>query len=164
MVLSAYALGQYGARRFLFMNSPDIGLTPEARIVRNNAAAATAATVQYNQALAYLAGNLSFTNQQIFQFDTFNLLNVLYQDALTGGTHFGITNATLPCFPGFAGSPGADCSKSLFADDIHPTAITQSLLALAVNNQVHNPEPATIGLTGAALMVLGWYKRRRKAS
>jgi phospholipase/lecithinase/hemolysin len=174
LIVSAYELGQYGARRFLVMNAPDIGLTPEARLERNDSASATAATVDYNAALNFFLSGLAFPNEQIFQFDTFGAFNAIYQDALSGGSAFGITNATTPCFAGYAGSTGADCTKSLFSDDLHPTALVHGLMALGVNNDVstpallsaasaiQNPEPATFGLTGIVLAALLW-KSRRKA-
>ena len=163
VTIGAYILAQRGARRFLVLNAPNVGLTPEARIVRNNAAAATAATIQYNSALDYFLNTLSFPNLTISRFDTFGLFQTVYQDALNGGTLTGIANATTPCFAGFAGSLGANCATSLFADDIHPTAQVHALLGFAVANQVQNPEPATIVLVGAALGLLAWRRRRRGA-
>ncbi|MDX2267560.1 MAG: SGNH/GDSL hydrolase family protein [Bryobacter sp.] len=164
LFFNAFVLGQYGARRFAILNAPDIGLTPEARIVRNNAEAASAATLQYNFALDYMLNFLAFPNQQLFRFDTYSAFNNLYYDAINGGSVYGITNATTPCFPGFAGSAGADCATSLFADDLHPTAITHLYLAQAVDQEVHNPEPGTLGLVGFALVSVLWWQRRRRAN
>ena len=159
---SLYVLGSYGARRFAVLNLPDIGLTPESRLVKNNSAAATQATLAFNVTLQELVNNvIQFPNQEMFFLDVYSYFGAIYQDALNGGTYTGLTNATIPCFAGYAGSPGADCSTSIFADDIHPTAAVHSLLANGASSVIHNPEPGTwlTMLSGVGLLV--WRKRLR---
>lgn len=160
IAVSTYLLSQAGARRFLILNAPDIGLTPEARLVRNNANSATLATLQYNGALNYFLNSIATPELAIQVFDTFTLFHALYQDALNGGTLSGITNATTPCFAGFAGSQGANCDVSLFADDIHPTARVHAILGYTVNSSVQNPEPATILTVSLVFGLIAWRKRR----
>lgn len=183
MTLAAYLLGQSGARNFLILNEPDIGLTPEAQLERNDAASATAASRQYNLALNYFMSSLSFPGEQLYQFDTFDLFDLLYNDALSGGTLTGITNATTPCFAGFAGSTGTNCADSIFSDDLHPTAKVHALLGYAVNNMLSTgssfgsppqllatsflsaqvvPEPATFVQMGIGLGLLAWRRRRTR--
>ena len=166
-----------GARNFLVLNAPDIGNTPESRLVLNNESAATAATLVYNSTLqGYITNFRSFLSRSNFYYvDTYTLFEQLYADALNGGPLFGFTNAAIPCFPGFAGSTGANCATSLFADDIHPTTGVHALLAQAAYNTVHppalfsarfaepaveNPEPSTLGLCLSGLACLTWNRRR----
>jgi phospholipase/lecithinase/hemolysin len=59
---------------------------------------------------------------------------------VAGGLVYGLTNATTPCFAGYAGSTGADCATSIFADDIHPTTAVHALLADAAYDLL-NPAP-----------------------
>jgi outer membrane lipase/esterase len=165
VAVSLYLLLQGGAREFLVLNAPDIGLTPEARLVRNNAAAATEATIQFNAALDYFLNFFSGGGIRIQRFNTFSLFQAVYVDALGGGSLTGITNASMPCFAGFAGSMGGDCSKSIFADDIHPTARVHGLLGYLVHQQVtENPEPGTVLLLGSALGILMIWRRRHVGS
>lgn len=161
LAYSMYNLGVAGARRFLVMNLPDIGATPESRLVRRNAADATEATLVFNWALNYWMDQITFPGLELFRLDTFALFAMVYQDALNGGAQTGITNATLPCFAGYAGSPGLDCSTSLFADDIHPTFAAHTLLAQSASAAAQNPEPATLLSVLSGLAVLGVYLRRR---
>lgn len=141
LVFTMYVLEQMGARNFLILNAPDIGNTPEARIVRNNAASATAATQAYNAALGLYVGYFQSTlSRSTFHLlDTYTLFEDVYSDASTGGSTYGLTNATTPCFAGFAGSTGANCATSVFADDIHPTTAVHHLLANAAYDLLNPP-------------------------
>lgn len=143
-----------GAKEFLILNAPDLGLTPEARIVRGNAAAATDASNVFNTNLSALIKQVGANpNLTIFNVDVFSLLSAVSQDALQhGGATFGLTNATTPCFAGPAGSPGADCAVSIFADELHPTAAGHAILANAALSAVQPvPEPGTLALLAAGL-------------
>lgn len=177
LVFSTYILEELGARNFLIMNAPNIGNTPEAKIERNNEAAARAATETYNNVLGYYVGyfQTAFPATSFEYFDTFALFEGLYADALNGGPLYGLTNATTPCFAGYAGSPGTDCSTALFADDIHPTTAVHQLLAEAAFQLVNPapsltrtsaspqiaavPEPASAWLCVTAFALLVWKRR-----
>jgi len=74
LYFSAYVLENYGARRFAVLNAPDIGLTPESKLVLNNSASATAATQQYNFALDFMLNYLAFQNQQFSALTRIQLL------------------------------------------------------------------------------------------
>jgi phospholipase/lecithinase/hemolysin len=151
LAFSMYVLEYFGARNFLVLNAPNIGNTPEARIVRNNQASATAATQVYNATLGFYYGYFqSALPRSTFHFlDTYSLLEGLYADALNGGPNSGLTNAATPCFAGFAGSAGANCSTSIFADDIHPTTAVHGMLADAAYDLL-NPAPAGLRSTSAS--------------
>lgn len=180
LAFTMYILEQVGARNFLVLNAPDIGNTPEARIVRNNEASATAATQAYNAALAFYFNYFDtvLTRSNFYLLDTFSLFEGVYADAMSGGMIYGLTNATTPCFAGYAGSAGADCAVSIFADDIHPTTAVHQLLADAAYDLLNpaplgllsarsmadlaeTPEPASGWLCLTALGMLAWRKRGR---
>lgn len=132
----AKAIGQLadaGAKTILVSNVNDIGKIPEA-IQLGKGAAATAAARVFNAALPPLLAQLEAEKGvRLIRLDLYNLFNAVYDDAtLHGGATYGLTNATVPCFAGYAGSPGADCAVSIFSDDIHPSESTHSILTRAV--------------------------------
>ncbi len=140
----------HGATQFLVPNLADVGATPDARFVSNNAALASSLTVLFNAALASELDQLQATHDiHLFRLDTFTLTRQVIDDATNdGGNTFGITNVDVPIFEGAAGSPGADPRTSLFADTIHVSAAAHRLLGDAAFAAV--PEPA-----GAWLLLLG---------
>jgi len=166
-------LAQAGARHFLVSSLPDLGLTPEAARLGNEAAS-TDVTLQFNAALAADVAALDafFLAQvgidlDIRTLDFFGLSNAIHQDAVgNGGGVYGITNVTQPCIgpvaPGvffFPGSVDINCSVSAFADDMHPSARVHHLLGqLAVATAV--PEPGSLLLVALALALLVGRDRR----
>jgi phospholipase/lecithinase/hemolysin len=151
LVSSMQLLGNSGARDFLVLNLPNIGNTPEARLELNNAASATAATQYFNAALSLFLPSVRFSGEHLYTFDTYSLFDQLYQDALNGGQYTGITNATLPCFAGYAGSTGSDCSKAIFSDDIHPTGLLHAVLGTIVNNLIQGVPASNLSTLAANL-------------
>ena len=166
-------LAQAGARHFLVSSLPDLGLTPEAARLGNEAAS-TDVTLQFNAAMAADVAALDafFLAQvgidlDIRTLDFFGLSNAIHQDAVgNGGGVYGITNVTQPCIgpvaPGvffFPGSVDINCSVSAFADDMHPSARVHHLLGqLAVATAV--PEPGSLLLVALALALLVGRDRR----
>jgi len=131
----AQAIGRLAdarARTILVGNVLDMGKTPEA-IQIGKSGEATAASRVFNATLTPLLTRLEAEKDiRVIRLDVYNLFQAVYNDAtLHDGRDFGLTNATVPCFAGFSGSPGADCSVSIFADDIHPTAAAHRILARA---------------------------------
>jgi outer membrane lipase/esterase len=166
-------LAQAGARHFLVSSLPDLGLTPEAARLGNEAAS-TDVTLQFNAALAggVAALDALFLAQagidlDIRTLDFFGLSNAIHQDAVgNGGGVYGITNVAAPCIgpvaPSvyfFPGSVDINCSVSAFADDLHPSAAVHRLLGqLAVATAV--PEPGSLVLIALALTFLVGLRRR----
>jgi phospholipase/lecithinase/hemolysin len=164
LVSSMQLLGAAGARNFLVLNLPNIGDTPEARLELNDAASATAATQYFNAALSLFLPSVSFSGEHLYTFDTYSLFQLLYQDALNGGQYTGITNATLPCFAGFAGSTGSDCNKAIFSDDLHPTALVHALLGTVVNNLIQGVPATNLGTLESNLESFGGESRAQNYS
>ena len=163
-------LAQAGARHFLISNLPDLGRTPEAASL-GMVPASTDVTLRFNADLAADAAFLDAQFQTVFgidldirSLDFYGLTNDLYDDGLNhGGARYGITNVTTPCIaPGpfshqyfFPDATGINCSVSAFSDPLHPSAAAHQLIGrLALAAAV--PEPASLALTGLALvLVLG---------
>jgi phospholipase/lecithinase/hemolysin len=150
-----------GARNFLVMNLPDLGLTPEATIQGATfAAAATAGSAVFN---SYFAANIAglgaaLTGSSFHSLDTFALLNKV---AANPGS-YGLNNVGDSCI-----NLGAACtvdSPYLFWDGIHPTAVGHSIIANAAYGVLAVPEPETYAMFLAGLGILGAVARRRRGA
>jgi phospholipase/lecithinase/hemolysin len=127
-----------GARHIVAGNVTDVGLTPEARYLRNNAEQASQATRAFNRAVTTLLDELEQPGVTIVRLDFFRLGKDIVEDATeNGGAVFGITNVDTPCldvsslFPDVV-IPGAGtvaCNVSMFTDDLHPTDAVHHLMA-----------------------------------
>jgi len=161
------ALATDGAKNFLILTVPDLGLTPEA-IADGSAAqaGASALAMGFNSglvasadAIAGLGGlNLSILN-------TYSLLDTIVGDP----AGFGFTNVTQPCVtgasPDYTGGTAcastlAEQDKYLFWDNLHPTAAGHAIVAAAALDLV-TPEPAYVSLLVAGLLGMGLVIRRR---
>jgi outer membrane lipase/esterase len=134
-------LADAGAKTILVGNVQDMGKIPEA-ISLGKSAAATAASRVFNARLIPLLARLEAEKGvRLIRLDVFKLFDAVYFDAtLHGGATYGLTNATIPCFPLHLIDPktypeetwtGADCAVAIFADDIHPTTAAHSILGQA---------------------------------
>jgi len=118
-----------GARRFVVVNGPDVGLVPAVRLFGPAAqAAATALSAGYNAGLAAAVTALSgLPGIDIVSVDLFGFLD----DIVANPGQYGLTNVTDMCItPGVKGD--AKCSNPndyLFWDGIHPTSAGHALLA-----------------------------------
>jgi len=159
------SLAGKGAKDFLVVTVPNLGLTPGA-IAAGPGAVLAASTIAAGFDTA-LVDSLPFTDgANIAVLDTYSLLDAI----VANGSAYGFTNVTSPCVTGANSNyqGGTACSSTLagqdqylFWDDLHPTAAGQELVADAALGVV-TPEPATFALIGAGL--LGFYlKRRRRA-
>jgi phospholipase/lecithinase/hemolysin len=118
-----------GARRFVVVNGPDLGLVPAVRLLGPAAqAGATALSAGYNMGLAAAVTALSaLPGINIVSVDLFGALN----NMVANPGAYGLTNVTDMCItPGVKGN--AECSNPkayLFWDGIHPTSAGHAILA-----------------------------------
>jgi phospholipase/lecithinase/hemolysin len=149
-------LASYGARNFLIVDLPDVGLTPAFR----GTPLQSAASLWANGFNAALAGAFSAPIGGVVNLDFFSSA-ALFTATLSNPAAFGITNVTDQCITS-AVALASNCAGYLFFDSVHPT--TQAHLATAqAARALGISEPATLalfGLGGAALMAF----RRRKAA
>jgi outer membrane lipase/esterase len=173
VITQAGALAQGGARNVLLFSLPSLGATPEARTIPGRPAIQDELAATFNATLAAgLAGlSGSFGGTTFFNLRIDNLLTNILLDAQSGGGLYGITDTTRPCFgPPFGPANPAPCDVSLWADDLHPTTRTHALIGAAAFRYVTTgqnvaviPEPATVLLVGAGVVVTGLIARRRAA-
>jgi phospholipase/lecithinase/hemolysin len=165
---SVRALYLSGARNFVLMNSPDVGLIPES-IGDGVQAEGTDAAVQFN---SWLRSYGDYLTQEVagftlHYFDTFALHHELVNQ-------YGM-EAVRPC----RSEPPGTCGQTLFFDSVHPTAWVHGVignrladqllgttsmqlqLSSAGERMLENPEPATWITTACALIVAVAVRRRR---
>lgn len=149
----------HGARNFLVANVPDLGLAPEAV---SHSQASTDLAKQYNTMLSGQLAALALGRQvSITEIDLFALLDDVVADANSGGTLYGLHNASVSCWLPNAPS----CDDSVFFDYLHPTAKVHTLaaeaaLAALANQQVPEPQSSLL-LLGTALLMAAMFSRRR---
>ena len=154
-----------GARNFVLINSPDIGLIPET-ISDGLSEAGTDAALQFNNWLGLCGDYLRYVVPD-FSLEYFDLFG-LHHDLIT---EYGL-DAVRPCK-----STPETCETALFFDSVHPTArvheifgnrLADQILGLnspqndfvsAAQNEV--PEPATALLTLGGLTVVACIRRKR---
>lgn len=149
-----------GARNFLVMNMPDLGLTPEA--ISGGPAAVGGATflsATFNSSFASVINGLrlGLAGEDIRTLDTFSLLNTV----VANPGAYGFNNTTGSCIDA---GPACTPDSWLFWDGIHPTAAGHRLIADAAFGVVSAPvpEPETYAMMLAGLGLLGLIARRRK--
>ncbi|MEN1678118.1 MAG: SGNH/GDSL hydrolase family protein [Planctomycetota bacterium] len=126
-----------GARNFLLLNLPWIGLTPSYNGNATEAAAWNTLSQDYNAQLASQADQFRLANADavLFELDTAGLLN----NTIANATELGFTNLTDSAAPGLEpGDNGYDPSQIVpnpdeyvFYDGVHPTARVHKLLGFA---------------------------------
>ena len=151
--LFSVALGLFfgGARNFMFMTLPDVGLAPDVMALGKSTEAGIA-TKGYNDRIRMLTGGGAV---RVYTVDFAGLAAAIYDDTKNNGSKkYGFTNLTTPCI----GSSPDTCATSIFFDDVHPTARVHQLLGMQALSQV--PEPGTALMLGAGLGLAAWARRR----
>lgn len=156
------ALALEGARNFLIVNVPNVGVIPEFTQDHPSLAAdATAYSRSYN---AQLAGGLAALESTLLggaSVDLFDLYG-FGEDILANAAAFGFTNTTDPCFtdtPSSAattagcGPGGANIDQYIYWDKVHPTARLHRLWAQAFGQSLGVVVPVPEISTWSMLLV-----------
>lgn len=157
------ALKNAGATNFLIPNLANLGETPIG--TGASSTALDTLTVAHNLALKQALGAISGVSIKTLD------VNSLFADAQTSPAKYGLTDAThnfvqsngkpqgvTPTLSSYGAAPGANPSKFLFWDEIHPTAAGHSILstaALSAVGAVAVPETGAAGLLALGLSVIG---------
>jgi phospholipase/lecithinase/hemolysin len=152
-------LAQRGAKNVLVSNLPDLGNTPEAAFL-GLTGVSTDATNRFN---ALLPSLLSYGTSVGLTMSFLDMAGTVAA-VRANPAAYGITNIDYPC-AGFAGSLGASCDTSTFSDALHPSSRGHQLIAAAAFQALGVtpvPEPETVALMLAGLVMVGSAARRRQ--
>lgn len=157
-----------GAKSFLVVNVPDVGVIPEFTSLGAAASAsATSLSVAYDQKLATGLASLEPglpAGDVVHTFDLFGFNEGIAANAAA----YGFTNTTDPCFTttpfsaattAACGPGAANIGSFIYWDQIHPTAGVHALWAEGLEAAV--PEGSTLPLLAGALPALAFLRRRR---
>ncbi len=157
-----------GARHIAVANIPDLGATPEARIVAQQngdpglIARATQLSQRFNNQLSSRTQQVELASGiDLIEFDFF----VQFNSLLANASALGFTNTTDACFePDSLGFHpdcflGAGFDRFVFFDELHPTAKTHKLIGNALFDAIDSHVPSTtgnghLGLEGILLLLL----------
>ena len=164
---SVQALASLGAKNFLVVNVPNVGVIPE--FTQDNpglVAAATLYSQQYDQMLASgLSSLLLPPGTNISQFDLYSFNTNLIANA----SALGFTDTADRCYTATplsaatspqCGPNAANINSFFYWDSIHPSARVQALWETGFAAAIGVPEPSSLVLLAAGLAgVLGWRRR-----
>ncbi len=139
-----------GATNIVVWDTPNVGRAP-ASIAGGPAAVGlgTAIAQSFNQALANrLVGEAGVTT-----FDVFGLINTIAVNPAS----YGFSNITDAC----GAVAGCNASQYLFWDGIHPSAAGHAVIANAMLAVVAVPEPSSMLMLAAGLLLLTMVAQRR---
>ena len=158
-------LATEGARKFLVVNVPNVGVIPEFTFGHPTlTSTATTLSQQYDSQLsAGLAGLALPSGTNVTQFDLYAFNTGVAANAAA----LGFTDTVDPCYTNTplsaaatpqCGVNGAKVNQFLFWDAVHPTAPVQALWGAAFAAAL--PEPSLILTFAGALGLLGLARRR----
>ena len=160
-----------GARNFLVVNVPDVGIIPE--FAQDNPTLAGTATTLSQLYDTDLAAGLAFIDPtlaadvSIHQFDLYGF-NV---NLLANAASLGFTNTTDRCYTNtpLSAKTSAQCGPNaenidsfVYWDDVHPTANVHALWAKGMEEAVPEPSTWAMLLIGFAAMGLAGYANSKK--
>jgi outer membrane lipase/esterase len=162
------ALSEEGAKHFLVVNVPNVGIIPEfAQENPTLAASATAFSQLYDTELSGGLADLDLgAGATLTDFDLFGF----NANILANAAAHGLTNTTDPCYtdaPGSAATTSAcgpdaeNIDSFVYWNDIHPTRQIQALWAEGFESAV--PEPSTWAMLLIGFVGLGFAGYRRGA-
>ena len=141
-VTNIAVLVMQGARRFVVLDVPDLGLVPVVNQLPDPIPAlATGFTVAYNQALSdaldFVEPGIVFFGGELIRVDTSAILNAIVSDPAAAG----LSNVTDPClsFGVKGGFIKPNPNDFLFWDGGHPTFAAHGLLSQAVADVMAAP-------------------------
>lgn len=150
-------LANKGARNFVVLNMPDMGIAPAFRATPESAAVTMLAqgfNAGLNDAMMYLEAVRP--ELEITVFNTFALLH----EVTAHPASYGFTNVTSACLASLSALAGG-CAGYLYFDGIHPTTATHAVVAGALNTALV-PEPQTWAMLAAGLLLLAVAVRRHR--
>jgi phospholipase/lecithinase/hemolysin len=145
------SLAAGGGKNFLWLNLPDLGLTPRA-IAAGQTVPANLASGAFN---AEWAVDLSKLQAQGINVVGVNV-EALFTQIINNPGAFGFSNVTSP------GEGQPNPNSFLFWDDEHPTTAGHALVADLAFADLSVPEPASIAFAALGLVSLVLWKRREK--
>jgi phospholipase/lecithinase/hemolysin len=147
------SLAAGGGKYFLWLNLPDLGLTPRA-VAAGQTIPANLASTAFNAEWAVDLGKLQAQGINVVGVN----VEALFAQIIANPGAFGFSNVTSP------GEGQANPNSFLFWDDEHPTTAGHALVANLAFTDLAVPEPASIAFAALGLIswVL-WKKRETKA-
>jgi phospholipase/lecithinase/hemolysin len=152
------SLSSDGARNFLVVNSPDLGLIPEyldaSQAEKDGLSALSAG---FNASLSARIDALASVNPDldIIYFE----LDRLFIDVRSDPGAFGFTNIEDRCLDGSTVCPNPD--EYLFWDGSHPSTAGHALIGQRFFEAVAEPVPGPVPAAGP-MVLLGWSRRLRR--
>jgi len=147
-------LSRAGARSFLLVSSPNVGLMPETRRIATATGdpgligRATTLSKLYQDELYKMTRYLKYTSRaKITRFDLFNFFNELVENA----DYYGFSNTTDACFNSADSTFHPDCNSGsnfdafVFFDEIHPTTRVHELVGEALYETINSAKTAETG-------------------